>query len=50
MWSLSVSILALFAVASTGQRIVITNDDGWATAQIRAEYNALKAAGYDVSL
>lgn len=30
------------------QKIVLTNDDGWAVAQIRAEYTALKAAGYDV--
>ncbi len=29
-------------------KILLTNDDGWAVAQIRAEYNALNAAGYDV--
>jgi len=31
-------------------KIVLTNDDGWAVAQIRSEYVALKAAGYEVSL
>ncbi|PSS30862.1 hypothetical protein PHLCEN_2v2589 [Hermanssonia centrifuga] len=31
-------------------KILLTNDDGWAVAQIRAEYNALNAAGYDVVL
>ncbi|PFH50363.1 hypothetical protein AMATHDRAFT_4015 [Amanita thiersii Skay4041] len=31
-------------------KIVLTNDDGWAVAQIRAEYDALKRAGYDVIL
>lgn len=32
------------------QKIVLTNDDGWAVAQIRAEYTALVAAGFDVVL
>ncbi|GJF00477.1 SurE-like protein [Phanerochaete sordida] len=31
-------------------KILITNDDGWAVAQIRAEYAALKDAGYNVIL
>ncbi|EMD35165.1 hypothetical protein CERSUDRAFT_75455 [Gelatoporia subvermispora B] len=31
-------------------KIVLTNDDGWAVAQIRAQYDALKAAGFDVIL
>lgn len=30
------------------QRIVLTNDDGWAVAQIRAEFETLSGAGYDV--
>ena len=29
-------------------QIVITNDDGWATAQIRAQYEALASADYNV--
>lgn len=41
------SVLALFG-ASSATRIVLTNDDGWATAQMRAQYSALKSAGYDV--
>ena len=36
------------AACAVAQKIVVTNDDGWAVAQIRAEYNALTAAGYDV--
>ncbi|CAA7262642.1 unnamed protein product [Cyclocybe aegerita] len=45
------SLLALSILAVCGaQKVVLTNDDGWATAQIRAEYNALKAAGFDVIL
>ncbi|KAG6837747.1 hypothetical protein H0H93_001673 [Arthromyces matolae] len=31
-------------------KVVLTNDDGWAIANIRAEYAALKAAGYKVVL
>lgn len=30
------------------QKVVLTNDDGWAVAQIRAEYDALRAAGFQV--
>ena len=30
------------------QKIVLTNDDGWAVAQIRAEFEALDNVGYDV--
>jgi hypothetical protein len=30
------------------QKIVVVNDDGWAVAQIRAEYEELTEAGYDV--
>ncbi|PFH50365.1 hypothetical protein AMATHDRAFT_75649 [Amanita thiersii Skay4041] len=33
-----------------GLKLVVTNDDGWAVAQIRAEFNALEAAGFDVVL
>jgi len=31
-------------------KVVLTNDDGWAVAQIRAEYDALRAAGFKVVL
>lgn len=41
--------LAVFAQGPGGtNRVVLTNDDGWAVAQIRAEYDVLRAAGYDV--
>ncbi|KAF9006980.1 survival protein sure-like phosphatase/nucleotidase [Cyathus striatus] len=35
---------------ATPTKIVLTNDDGWAVAQIRAEYSSLRAAGFDVIL
>jgi len=35
---------------SEPRKIVLTNDDGWAVAQIRAQYDALKTAGFDVIL
>ena len=44
--------LALTSCASlvNGQvKIVQTNDDGWAVANIRAQNDALVAAGFDVS-
>ncbi|KAJ6554511.1 sure-like protein [Mycena capillaripes] len=43
-------ILAVLASAVSAQNIVLTNDDGWAVAQIRAQKDALDAAGYDVVL
>ncbi|KIP01373.1 hypothetical protein PHLGIDRAFT_131285 [Phlebiopsis gigantea 11061_1 CR5-6] len=43
--------IALLAILSaTAERIVVTNDDGWAVAQIRAQVNALVDAGHDVIL
>jgi len=42
--------LACAASAQTGKKILLTNDDGWAVAQIRAQNDALKAAGYNVIL
>lgn len=41
------SLLALVTVV-TATNIVLTNDDGWAVAQIRAQNTALKNAGYTV--
>lgn len=29
-------------------KVVLTNDDGWAVAQIRSDYDALRAAGFNV--
>ncbi|KAI0944610.1 hypothetical protein AcW1_002279 [Taiwanofungus camphoratus] len=36
--------------ANTSQIVLLTNDDGWAVAQIRAQYAALAGAGFDVIL
>lgn len=43
-------VLAISFLGSSATNIVISNDDGWAVAQIRAEYAALKTAGYNVGL
>lgn len=40
--------LTTLVVGVTAQKIVLTNDDGWAVAQLRDEYNMLTAAGYQV--
>lgn len=40
---------AVIALCVHAQKVVVTNDDGWAVAQIRAQYNALKLGGFDVS-
>lgn len=40
--------LLSFIGATTATKIVMTNDDGWATAQMRAQYAAMKDAGFDV--
>ena len=40
----------MVATRCQAQDIVLTNDDGWAVAQIRAQNDALKAAGFNVSL
>ncbi|KAG7447204.1 sure-like protein [Guyanagaster necrorhizus] len=40
----------LYLQAAQGSNIVLTNDDGWAVALVRAQNNALKAAGHDVVL
>ncbi|KZP09864.1 sure-like protein [Athelia psychrophila] len=42
-------LLALASAAQSAQ-IVLTNDDGWAVAQIRAQKDALTTAGYNVIL
>ncbi|KAH6906547.1 sure-like protein [Coprinopsis sp. MPI-PUGE-AT-0042] len=40
----------LLASLTLGAKILLTNDDGWAIAQIRSEYALLTAAGHDVVL
>ncbi|KAF4588641.1 hypothetical protein EYR40_010194 [Pleurotus pulmonarius] len=50
-WIGALWVLSLFPFPSAAQRkVLLTSDSGWATAQIRAQYNALKAANYDVLL
>lgn len=45
------AFLALLYLQSTqGSNIVLTNDDGWAVALVRAQNDALKAAGHNVGV
>ncbi|PSS30879.1 hypothetical protein PHLCEN_2v2606 [Hermanssonia centrifuga] len=44
------ALLPFVTSAAFCQNIVLTNDDGWAVAQIRAQNNALIAAGFNVIL
>lgn len=41
--------LLLSSSSVLAQKIVLANDDGWAIAQIRAQWEALHAANFDVS-
>ena len=40
--------LVLLLEDAVAQKIILTNDDGWATAQIRAQRDALVGAGFNV--
>ncbi|KAI0752162.1 sure-like protein [Fomes fomentarius] len=42
--------LAVLLHTVAGQKIVLTNDDGWAVALIRAQRNALVSSGFDIVL
>ena len=42
------TVLALPAVSFAQKKIVLSNDDGWATANIRALYQALTEEGHNV--
>lgn len=46
------AVLALpgFALVQAQTKIVLSNDDGWATGNIRAFYAALRAEDYNVCL
>ena len=46
--TLSAGLSLVLATLACAQKIVLTNDDGWATAQIRKQYSDLKAVGYNV--
>lgn len=41
-------LLAGAACESPKARVVLTNDDGWAEANIRAQYSTLTEGGYQV--
>ena len=44
-------LLVAWASGTRAQtKVVLTNDDGWATANIRQQYTSLTEAGYNVSL
>ena len=45
-----IASLLLSASSALAQKIVLANDDGWAIAQIRAQWEALHAANFDVTL
>ncbi|KAH9946376.1 sure-like protein [Epithele typhae] len=47
MWKLSLSLLAFVSRVSS-LNILLTNDDSWASANVRATFDALKADGHDV--
>lgn len=40
--------LALFVTSVASRNFLISNDDGWAVAQARAQFDSLDAAGFDV--
>ncbi|CAL1697927.1 unnamed protein product [Somion occarium] len=44
------AVVLSFVSSIIAQKIVLTNDDGWAVAQIRAQFDALTEANYDVIL
>ncbi|KDQ23809.1 hypothetical protein PLEOSDRAFT_1048318 [Pleurotus ostreatus PC15] len=46
----TVLVLCRLPVVFSQHKVILTNDDGWAEAQIRAEYEALNEAGFDVVL
>ena len=46
LWTL---LSALAGQATAQRKVVLTNDDGWATANIRQQFTALQDAGYNVS-
>ncbi|OBZ74910.1 Acid phosphatase [Grifola frondosa] len=48
-WTRLVAVLSV-VTAINAQNLILTNDDGWAVAQIRAQNDALNAAGFNVVL
>ena len=50
MYLHSLVLLSAIVGSVLSQNILLTNDDGWAVAQIHAQNDALKAAGFNVSI
>ncbi|CDO70425.1 hypothetical protein BN946_scf184999.g66 [Trametes cinnabarina] len=48
-WTMRAALLSLSALASLAKatNILISNDDGWATAQIRQQFDTLNSTGYN---
>ena len=41
-------VTVVVGTAAFTEKVLVTNDDGWAVAMIRAQVDALNAAEYDV--
>lgn len=50
MRHLSLTLLPFLVASALCRNILLTNDDGWATAQIRAQNDALLDAGFHVRI
>lgn len=48
MFRCILTLSLLLVTTASCKNIILTNDDGWAVAQIRAQNDALKAAGFNV--
>jgi hypothetical protein len=48
MFASSILLALVLPAYAKITNLVLTNDDGWAVAQIRAQFDALTAAGYNV--
>lgn len=46
----ALATLSMLFASVASHNFLISGDDGWATAQARAQYSSLVAAGFDVSL
>lgn len=46
----SLLVILPLTLVGSAQRILLTNDDGWAVAQIRAQFNAFEASSYTVRI
>ncbi|OBZ74623.1 putative kinetochore protein SPC25 [Grifola frondosa] len=49
-WASLLSILSVVAGINATQKIILANDDGWATSTIRALYDSFNAANFNVIL